>query len=761
MDMTYDINPNMKTERDPQSNLYNKMATLQINKDQEPSSYEYSNEVYSFKDIPDVERRLLNFTFKIISEAENIDFAMNQIFKEIGTYYELSRIAIFENSTMSQHAKVSYEWLNNGISSCNINNLERSDTVTREFQYKFQSTGIYACNDVTKEIVSHELEDIYNRLETKAVIQIAIYDNNQFIGCTNFEDCIRTREWTKSEIDTLYFITKVISNYILQLRSKEELKNEIFFTQAMLNNQKLSNYAIKQDTYELLYVSKNTENLFPNVELGELCYKAIFGRNKPCETCPLKGLNDKNNRYSVEAYNEKLDAWLSTTASKVEMPDGQRMNLICLSDVTGFMERVKSKDILTGLMTLPKFEAEAMKLIASAKNIYYVILYSDFDKFKFINDEWGYSLGNEILKYYAERVSWLLSSSELFCRVSSDKFITLLSYRNREDVLDRIEMINNIIKKDFNKKFPKIKPIIISGVYFLTTDDKVLSIALDKANIARKRMKGYHKSQYAIYDDSLHIEITKEKLIENRMYDALSNGEFTVYLQPKINLNTLQIDGAEALVRWITSDGKIMSPMEFIPIFEKNGFIIELDFYVYEEAFKSLRKCLDVGKKPIVISINVSRLHIDETNFIDRIDKLVKKYNLPTNLIEIEITENVFLKGLDRLLTVISALREKGFLVSIDDFGSGYSSLNLLKTLPVDILKIDKEFFMSNAMEDKDKIVIDSIIKLAKGLGLKVISEGVETIEQARFLKDCSCDMVQGYFFYKPLPIDEFEKLID
>jgi diguanylate cyclase (GGDEF)-like protein len=722
MDMTYDINPNKKTERDP--------------------------------------RRLLNFTFKIISEADNVELAMNQIFTEIGKYLDLSRITIFENDTMSQQAKVSYEWLSLGISSCNYDNFKRSESGAQEYEHRLLSTGIYVCNDVSKENVSLELEDFYSSLETKAVIQCAIYDNNQFIGSANFEDCIKPREWTKPEIDTLYYITKVISNYILQLRSKEELKNEIFFTQAMLNNQKLSNYAIKQDTYELVYMSKYTGNLFPNVKLGELCYKAIFGRNKPCITCPLKGLNDKNIRYSVEAYNEKLDAWLSTTATTVAMPDGQKMNLICLSDVTGFMERVKSKDILTGLMTLPKFEAEAMKLIASAKNIYYVIIYSDFDKFKFINDEWGYSLGNEILKYYAERVSRLLSSSELFCRVSSDKFITLLSYRNTEDILERIKMINNIIKKDFKERFPEVKPIIISGVYFMTTEDKVLSIALDKANIARKRIKGYHKSHYAIYDDSLHKEISKEKLIENRMYDALNNGEFTVFLQPKINLNTLEISGAEALVRWKTGDGKIMSPMEFIPIFEKNGFVIELDFYVYEEAFKSLRKCLDLGKKPLVISINVSRLHIDEMNFIDRIDHLVKKYQLPSNLIEIEITESVFLKGLDRLLTVINALREKGFLVSIDDFGAGYSSLNLLKTLPVDILKIDKEFFMSNTMEDKDKIVIDSIIKLAKGLGLKVISEGVETIEQARFLKECSCDMVQGYFFYKPLPIEEFEELI-
>lgn len=712
----------------------------------------------NYDNILDAERRLLNYTFDILSENYTLESSISRIFMEIGKYYDLSRISIFEDEFSSQRTRISYEWLNDNTES--IQTIDPNGLL-EQYHKNFTNSNIYYFEDITKVQTTPEILEFYNKMGIKALVQCAIYDTGRFIGTVNFEDCRKSRIWNKSVLETLLIITKVISNYILQRRSKEELNKEIFFTQAMLNNQQLSNYAIKAGTYELLYVSEYTEKLFPNVKLGELCYKAIFGRNKPCDTCPLNGLNNSDNLYAVEAYNKKLGAWLSTTASTVSMPGGEKMNLLCSSDVTSFIERVKSKDNLTGLLTLPKFEAEAMKLIASKKDRQYAIVYSDFDKFKFINDEWGYSAGNDILKFYAEVVSKFLTPMELFCRVSGDIFVALFIYRNKNDLLERIKVIYESIHQEYRIQFPKVTPIIISGMYFLTKDDKILSIAIDKANMARKRLKGFHKSTFSIYDDNLHQAITKEKVIENRMHEALKNHEFIVYMQPKVELSSLSIMGAEALVRWKNSSGELMNPSEFIPVFEKNGFILELDFYVYEEAFRMLRKWMDLGKKKIIISVNVSRRHIDDEYFMQKLMSLIEKYRIPTDLIELEITESIFMKGLDRLKRFISNLRERGFLISIDDFGSGFSSLNMLKTLPIDILKLDKDFFMYNIMDDKDKIVITNIINLAKGLGLKVISEGVETLDQVRFLKENNCDMVQGYFFYKPISMEELENLID
>lgn len=726
----------------------------------ERSRHRFSGNIYE-EDSPIIEKRLLNFAFDVVAESKNLETAINHIFDEIGKFYNLSRITIFEIGVLNQDPGISFQWSNTDVPLVDYHFSRQKEPIMSQYEQIFADKKILFINDTKKADVNQEMRDLYEKLGTKAIVQCAIFDSNKFVGTINFTDCVRERDWSKSELDTLYTLTKLISSYIIQLRSKQELGNEILFTQAMLNNQQLSNYAIKEGTYELMYFSKYTENLFPNLKLGEMCYKAIFDRDTPCNPCPLKGLDGCNKRYSIEAYNETSDSWYSATASIVEMPNGQKVNLICASDVTNFIERVNSRDSLTGLLTLSKFQAEAMKLIAGTSCNQYAILYCDFDKFKNINDEWGYSIGNEILINFANMVSKILLPPEIFCRIAADTFVIILSYTDKYKLLERINKAYLQINKDFKDKYPKINPVCISGVYFLSPEDNILSIAMDKANLARKAIKGGHKSNIAVYDASFHMKITKEKMIENHMFEALANNEFVVYMQPKIDLNTLKIIGAEALVRWKLPSGQLMGPMEFIPVFEKNGFIDELDFYVYEKTFKALREWLDSGKQAIIVSINVSRFHLNDSKFLERLTQLVDKYQISTSLIELEITESMFFKESDRLIYILNNFRKRGFLISIDDFGSGYSSLNLLKTLPIDILKLDRDFFMQNKMLENDKIVISGIISLAKGLGLKVISEGVETEEQAKFLRESLCDMAQGYLFYKPMPMEEFVNIMD
>lgn len=710
---------------------------------------------------PEIEKRLINFAFDIVNESNDLEHAINHILSEIGNFYELSRITVFENNNGNMNAHVSYEWMNSNISSINELPVKKEYPRLMEYADLFYQNGIFYFDDIDQLNVSNELKIFYNVLGMKAMVQCAIFDGNRFLGTISFEDCIAIRKWSKTEFDTLYTLTKLIGSYIIQIRSKQELDVEVFFTQETLNNQKLSNYAIKEGTYELLYFSKYTKNLFPDAKLGELCHKSIYHRENPCDDCPLKGLDENNRVYSIDTYNEVQDSWFSTTASMVTMPNGEKINLICSSDVTGFIERVNSKDSLTGLLTLTKFEVDAMKLITSSPMTDYVIIYSDIDKFKNINAELGYSAGNDILIQYANAVNKHMKSSELFCRITSDKFILMLSYHNKKGALDRINVGYKRIEEELQKSFPSINLVITSGIYFLNQEEKNISISIDKANLARKTIKGVHKSEYAIYDETLHQQITKEKLIAGKMHNALKNNEFVVYMQPKVDLATSKIIGAEALVRWILPSSEILSPGEFIPIFEKNGFIDDLDFYVYENTLKALRTWIDMGKHELIISVNVSRIHLKDGKFLERLDILMEKYRIPSRLIELEITESMFFVELEQIEYILKSLRKRGYQISIDDFGSGYSSLNMLKTLPVDILKLDREFFMKNEMGSADKIVISGIISLAKGLGLKVISEGVETSEQLSFLKESLCDMAQGYFFYKPMPMDEFVQLIE
>lgn len=253
--------------------------------------------------------------------------------------------------------------------------------------------------------------------------------------------------------------------------------------------------------------------------------------------------------------------------------------------------------------------------------------------------------------------------------------------------------------------------------------------------------------------------MVREKEIENKMQDALKNHEFEVYLQPKVELKGETIAGAEALVRWNDPEYGLISPAEFIPIFEKNGFIVNLDLYMFEQVCGLLQSWIEKGYEPVPVSVNLSHVHLKNPDFLKEFRAIFQKYKLPPKLLEIELTETLVFENLDLLVKVIDQFHEIGFDCSLDDFGSGYSSLNILKDVPVDTLKLDRGFFGSNQQKnDRGGYIVESIIELAKKLKMQTVSEGVETKEQVAFLKKANCDMVQGYVFAKPVPIVDFEK---
>ena len=250
----------------------------------------------------------------------------------------------------------------------------------------------------------------------------------------------------------------------------------------------------------------------------------------------------------------------------------------------------------------------------------------------------------------------------------------------------------------------------------------------------------------------------KEADIESKMEKALENREFVFYLQPKYDVQGHHILGAEALVRWIGKDGQVVMPGDFIPIFEKNGFILKLDEYVFESVCQYLADRIQKNLPVVSVSINISRLHFYQPDFIERYGKIKKKYHLPDGLLELEITENILLEDMKKVQEIITKLQNQGFICSVDDFGSGYSSLNSLKDLPFDIIKLDKLFLDNSYNAKRSQEIIKAIIDMAKHIDMKTVAEGVETNEQLDFLKTTDCDMIQGYIFSKPIPVHEFEK---
>ena len=437
--------------------------------------------------------------------------------------------------------------------------------------------------------------------------------------------------------------------------------------------------------------------------------------------------------------------------------------LMCVNSFRS--RRGADTDQLTGGRSRAKFFEDAKKLLKHSSPDNWAVVRFDIDKFKYVNDRLGYDEGNKMLDRLHKTVSDNMGSDEIFARLTDDNFALMIKDGSDVELRTRI----NDIFEEFDRRnalFVKYPVVFSAGICRLGQcanevhkDEIDINTALDRCKIAKSTLKGTHFSSIAFYDGSIRDKALREKDYESIMPAALKKREFQCYLQPKYGLRSRNIEGAEALIRWNSPEFGFISPGDFIPIAEKNGFVVELDFFILEEVCRTMRHWIDEGKKPVVISVNQSRLHLNYDDYIWRLREIVDKYDIPYEYIELELTESVFTENAEKLLKIMHKLHEIGFKLSLDDFGSGYSSLNMLKDMPVDVVKIDKEFFSDTMNTQKGRAVISTVVDLAKNLDMDVISEGVETREQVEFLTEIHCAMVQGYYFAKPMPISDFEKL--
>ena len=432
---------------------------------------------------------------------------------------------------------------------------------------------------------------------------------------------------------------------------------------------------------------------------------------------------------------------------------------------TATVERLAGYDNVTGLYKYERFLEHAGEYIANAEHGNYAIIYLDVFNFKFVNDTYGYETGDKVLKEIAQAVQSYSENIVLASRVFSDNIVALAKLGSRDEETFKRGLEEAITKQTsiLAKRFLNSSIKVGVGVSMFTISGApiMLNNIISNANMARKRTKLPGMPNLMFYDENMGNAAMNEVAYSNDMEKAFENREFVVYMQPRVLLANDEIKGAEALVRWKKKDGSIIYPNDFIPVFERNKSVTQLDFYVYEEVCRYLKERLESGKKTVAISVNVSRVHlysIDE--FITKIKGLLVKYNIPPKYLEFELTETSFTDKVDDSITLLSRLRKLGVKVSLDDFGSGYSSLNVLTKLPLDILKIDKEFLRDFENDSEEKIVIPSVIEMAKKLNLEVVCEGVETKEHVEFLRSIGCEYAQGYYYSKPIPQEEFDRLL-
>jgi EAL domain-containing protein (putative c-di-GMP-specific phosphodiesterase class I) len=331
----------------------------------------------------------------------------------------------------------------------------------------------------------------------------------------------------------------------------------------------------------------------------------------------------------------------------------------------------------------------------------------------------------------------------------------MLSYHQENEVMERINDLIDRVRRIKNTRTAKL----CFGVYYISERRDSVDKMSDYAKVAKNAIKGSAEGIISYFDDATKIRLLKEEEIEKTMYDALKKEEFVVYLQPKYRTLDESMYGAEALVRWVNEKGNIISPGYFIPIFEKNGFITELDNYMLRKVCEVFRRWLDSGYNPKPISVNISRIHFADPNLADNIKNIVDEYNIPHELIELELSESAFFENKHILIKTVVMMKKYGFLISMDDFGAGYSSLNSLKDIPLDVVKLDRELFYETDDLERGHTVIRNTISMAKDLNMLVVAEGIETKEQVEFLAEIGCDIIQGYYFAKPMPVAEFEDI--
>lgn len=418
-------------------------------------------------------------------------------------------------------------------------------------------------------------------------------------------------------------------------------------------------------------------------------------------------------------------------------------------------------DTLTKLPTLAKFKADAQALVERNPNLSYAVVYSDFKGFKYINDALGYTIGDHVLCDYANLLKKNRLKSELICRVASDIFISLIEAESESDLRKKVDDPHKQFCDIVFEKYCGLTVLIHSGVYFLHTDD-MISAAIDNANIARKIAKNSLMDHCSVFDEAMQRQSQLESILFGSLENVLGgHKEFVLYYQPKICLHTRKTVGLEALIRWKREDGTIIPPDQFIPFFEATGMVARLDYYVLESACHMLRRWIDAGRAPLPISTNLSRKDFHHPGAVDTLLDIVDSYNIPHKLIEFEVTESVFMESTEMLGRFLSNLIGLGFSISIDDFGSGYSSLNILSQVPANILKLDKAFLDSSNESEKSKYIIRQIVMMAKSVGLNVICEGVEREDQAAFCIDIGIDLAQGFLFAHPMPEEELLSFLD
>lgn len=429
--------------------------------------------------------------------------------------------------------------------------------------------------------------------------------------------------------------------------------------------------------------------------------------------------------------------------------------IIRFRETSAMMNELKF-DALTGLYTKNYLFSQIRKRLDENPNSEYAIVVTNFENFKLFNDVYGVKKGDQVLAKFGHDSRSSLQDNDLAGRYASDRFVFMTDKKKSEKILSSITNDAEIMSHSMGEGVS-----IRIGIYEIHDTSIEIEQMVDRAFLAADSIKGHYNDLVAIYDDRLRSQLLYEQTLTSTMAEGIEKEQFLVYLQPKYDIATNKLAGAEALVRWDHPIYGLIYPGNFIPMFEQNGFITTLDYYIWEKTCQIISKWKKGGYPLFPVSVNVSRADIYHPDLCNMLVGLVRKYGLAPEELHLEVTESAYTENPDQLLKTVEKLHSEGFIIEMDDFGSGYSSLNMLNQMKIDILKLDMKFIQNETSKPNEKSILNFVVNLAKWMKLNVVAEGVETDMQLEKLRSIGCDYAQGFLFAKPMPENQYCELLE
>lgn len=724
-------------------------------------------------------------TDKIVTEllttlfsSTNTYSAIEKSLAAIGNEYDIDKISIWEYSFNKSFVDCTHQWCRDGIDNDRGIRQHTPSAVFEELDSMATDGIVYSSDTSLIKLNSSSMNPMSEGI--KRLIQSEIILNGKLIGYISFYSMNINTAWSSHTLTAFKLLFKLLAEAVCAKQTQKSLSLLRDDTISAFNVVQNPMIVIDRDTYDIMYFNDIAPDYFPDISLKSKCYSSIYQENSPCRDCIIHKMSE-NAPVKCSRHNKNLDELMDIYMAPIKWNTGSNTFLVSASShketkaehlrreleqnitIEKKIAEASYRDIITGYGNFEKFKVDAQNILNNNPDTDYVMFYFNIKNFKYINETYGHSVGDRTLKAVADVLNKYLNEGETFARVIGDTYIMLIHFKNQNRFMDTFNNIKNEIHDACRVIQDRFIVDFTTGILIIDETMHTYSISrlVDRAMMAGKSIDLSMGASYAFYDDEYHKKVLNEAQIENSMHGALENNEFCAYVQPKYDISTNSLIGGELLVRWISPSKGFLEPAAFIPSFEKNGFIYQIDCFMLEQACKSLRKYLDSDIYVLPFSVNLSRITLANPDFLAKVQDIVERYYIPHHYIEFEITESIFSENYSQMINVLNKLKEMDFLINMDDFGTGYSSLTLLRDLPIDVIKLDHDFLSRSAANDKNATcILKSIIDMAHALDIRIVSEGIETVEQLEMLKSINCEIGQGFLFAKPMPIEDYDKMI-